>query len=214
MAVITKIEEQKNKNRVNIFVDGSFFCGRNKETAIVFGLKTGKEIEESELKAAVTESEVKSAFEKAADYISSRMHTKFELVSKLTKKGYEKSVAEKAVLKLEEYNYVNDALFAKAYINENQKYSSKMIENKLRQKGIAKDIIAEALSKRADESEFEACKKYAVSYAKGKDLTDKAAQQKLFASLARRGFGFEIIKKVCKEIMSDSDDVEFSGDFD
>ena len=45
MPVITKIETQKNKSRVNIFVDDSFFCGLNKETAILFGLKENKEIE-------------------------------------------------------------------------------------------------------------------------------------------------------------------------
>ena len=45
MAVITKIELQKNKSRVNIFVDDSFFCGLNKETAVIFGLKENKEIE-------------------------------------------------------------------------------------------------------------------------------------------------------------------------
>ena len=39
MPVITKIETQKNKSRVNIFVDDSFFCGLNKETAIIFKLK-------------------------------------------------------------------------------------------------------------------------------------------------------------------------------
>ena len=64
MPTITKIETQKNKKRVNIFVDGSFFCGLNKETAILFGLKENKEIDEQKLREAAFESEVKSAFEK------------------------------------------------------------------------------------------------------------------------------------------------------
>ena len=63
MSVITKIETQKNKSRVNIFIDDSFFCGLNKETAVIFGLKVGKEIDEESLRQAVFESEVKSAFE-------------------------------------------------------------------------------------------------------------------------------------------------------
>ena len=64
MAVITKIEEQKNKKRVNIFVDDAFFCGLNKETAVIFRLKVGLEVDDNKLKEAVFESEVKSAFEK------------------------------------------------------------------------------------------------------------------------------------------------------
>ena len=42
MSEITKIEDQKNKKRVNIFVDDAFFCGLHKETAVTFGLKIGK----------------------------------------------------------------------------------------------------------------------------------------------------------------------------
>ena len=102
MAVITKIEEQKNKKRVNIFVDNAFFCGLNKETAILFRLKENSEIDENTLKNAIFESEVKSAFEKAIDYISSRIHTKKELFDKLFKKGFEKKVVDSAIFKLEE----------------------------------------------------------------------------------------------------------------
>ena len=65
MAIITKIEEQKNKKRVNIFVDDAFFCGLNKETAVVFKLKVGSEIDEELIKDAVFDSEVKSAIEKS-----------------------------------------------------------------------------------------------------------------------------------------------------
>ena len=53
MSVITKIEQQRNKSRVNIFVDDSFFCGLERETAAVFGLKTGKQVNEEYLKEAL-----------------------------------------------------------------------------------------------------------------------------------------------------------------
>ncbi len=208
MSVITKIEEQKNKSRVNIFVDGSFFCGLNKETAVIFGLKVGKEVDEHKLEEAVTASEVKSAFDKATDYIGSRMHTKKELIDKLTKKGYSKTVAESAVTKLEEYHYVDDEQFAKLFISTYNNLSNKMLSAKLMQKGIKKDIIEGLLSDRSDDLEIEACLKYAKSYAKGKDLTDSKTVQKMYASLARRGFGFDIIKKVCKNLVSNFDDME------
>ena len=65
MAKITKIEGQKNKARVNIFVDEAFFCGLEKETAIIFGLKVGSEVDEGKLSKAIAESETKRAFNKA-----------------------------------------------------------------------------------------------------------------------------------------------------
>lgn len=212
MAVVTKIEEQKNKKRFNIFVDDAFFCGLNKETAILFGLKVGKNVESSELERAIFESEVKSAFEKAIDYISSRMHTKKELSDKLLKKGYTKEVIIEALRKLEDYGYVNDELFAKQFINENNKYSKKILSNKLRQKGIECDIIDKFLSDNGQETEEYLCDKYVQKYLKSKKVNDSASKQKLYASIARRGFDFDLIKKTCEKYLNNDsyDDMDDS----
>lgn len=210
MAVITKIEEQKNKKRVNIFVDNAFFCGLNKETAILFRLKENSEIDENTLKNAVFESEVKSAFEKAIDYISSRIHTKKELFDKLFKKGFEKKVIDSAIFKLEEYNYVNDELFAKTFVQENYKYSKKMLENKLKQKGVSSEIISNVLELNTDEKEEELCEKQLKKLLKSKNKNDfsKEELQKIYMSLFRKGFEFDLIKKVCRKVLVQNLDEE------
>lgn len=210
MAVITKIEEQKNKKRVNIFVDNAFFCGLNKETAILFRLKENSEIDENTLKNAIFESEVKSAFEKAIDYISSRIHTKKELFDKLFKKGFEKKVVDSAIFKLEEYNYVNDELFAKTFVQENYKYSKKMLENKLKQKGVSSEIISNVLELNTDEKEEELCEKQLKKLLKSKNKNDfsKEELQKIYMSLFRKGFEFDLIKKVCRNVLVQNLDEE------
>ena len=167
MAIITKIEEQKNKKRVNIFVDDAFFCGLNKETAVIFRLKVGNEIEESKLQDAIFESEVKSAFEKASEYLGLRMHTKKELFDKLLKKGYQKDVISRAIEKLEEYRYVDDGLFSKHFITENKRYSKRVLELKLREKGVNTEIIGDSIDEyTSDEDEYDLCLKQAEKYVK------------------------------------------------
>ena len=214
MAVITKIEEQKNKKRVNVFVDDAFFCGLTKETAVVFGLKVGKEIEESKLQEAIFDSEVKMAFDKASDYLGSRMHTKKELFDKLLKKGYPKDVILKAIGKLEEYHYVDDGLYSKQFMTENKRYSKRMLENKLRAKGVDQDIVSGAIDEYvSDESEFELCFKLAEKYVKGKDMTKEGAVQKMFSSLARRGFDFDVIKRVSRKVL-EGESAEIIDDLD
>ena len=203
MAIISKIEEQKNKKRVNIFVDGAFFCGLNKETAVIFRLKEGNEIDEKTLKEAAFDSEVKSATEKGADYIASRMHSKKELFDKLIKKGYEKTVVLKALEKLEEYHYVDDGLFARQFAEQNKKYSKKMLENKLKQKGISSEILIDVFGNFDDDAELELCKNMALKYAKGKDLKTQDVVQKMYVSLARKGFSFDVIKRACKALKTD-----------
>ena len=205
MAIITNLSEQKNKKRINIFVDDAFFCGLNKETAVKFGLKIGKEITEEKLKEACFESEIKSAFEKATDILGTRMHSKKEIFDKLFKKGYEKQVIEKVILKLEDYGFVDDRLFAKEFVSSSLRYSKKVKEQKLRQKGVSSDIVSEILGNESDFSEFELCKKQAEKYAKSKDISTKDGVQKLYASLLRKGFDFETIKKVCKSIAKNQD---------
>ena len=211
MAIITKIEEQKNKKRVNIFVDNAFFCGLNKETAVIFRLKVGNEVDENLIKDAIFDSEVKSAVEKANDYIGTRMHSKRELYEKLLKKGYEKRVIMTALDKLEEYHYVDDNLFAKLYAEQNKKYSKKMLENKLMQKGISADIIHQIIGTDDDFQEIELCKKQAEKYAKSKDLSQDGVVQKMYASLARKGFSFDVIKQATKHLLSENnEDYDFS----
>jgi len=198
MPVITKIETQKNKSRVNIFVDDSFFCGLNKETAVIFGLKENKEVDEEKLKIAIFESEVKSAFEKSLNYLGRRMYTKKELIERLTQKGYIKEVAERVIEKLEEYRYIDDKLFAKQFFQSNGHLSKRVIQGKLIQKGVANDIISDIIEERTGESEFELCLLQAKKYLKSKEVNDIKDIQKMQASLARKGFDFDTIKKVCK----------------
>ena len=206
MPVITKIETQKNKSRVNIFVDDSFFCGLNKETAILFGLKEEKEVNEEKLKSAIFESEVKSAFEKSLDYLGRRMYTKHELLDRLLKKGYEKDVIEKAIEKLEEYHYVDDKLFAKQFAQSNQKVSKRILKGKLMQKGVSNEIIPEIIESISPEDEYNLCLEQARKYLKSKTVNDIKDVQKMQASLARKGFDYDNIKKACKETLKYEED--------
>jgi regulatory protein len=175
-----------------------FFCGLNKETAVIFGLKENKEIDEEKLKVAVFESEVKSAFEKSLDYLGRRMYTKKELIERLTQKGYTKEVSEKVIEKLEEYRYIDDKLFAKQFFQSNQHLSKRVLQGKLVQKGVSNEIISEIINERTGESEFELCLLQAKKYLKSKKINDIKDIQKMQASLARKGFDFDTIKKVCK----------------
>ncbi len=206
MPVITKIETQKNKSRVNIFVDDSFFCGLNKETAILFGLKENKEVNEEKLKTAIFESEVKSAFEKSLDYLGRRMYTKHELLDRLIKKGYEKEVVEKAIAKLEDYHYVDDKLFAKQFAQSNQKVSKRILRGKLIQKGVSADIIPEIIETRTAEDEYKLCLEQARKYLKSKTVSEIKDIQKMQSSLARKGFDYDTIKKVCRETLKFDED--------
>ena len=168
----------------------------------------GKQVDEAELQRLIFDSEVKMAFEKASSLLATREHSKKEIIDKLLKKGYQKDVAAAACFKLEEYHYVDDELFAKHFIEQNKKYSRAMLENKLRQKGIAGDIVDNAFEQFDDLDEIELCEKQMRKYINSKDMTKEGSKEKLFASLARKGFKFDVIKQVFKRF-SLYNDIDF-----
>lgn len=208
MSIITKIEEQKNKARVNIFVDEAFFCGLNKETALLFKLKVNKEVNEEQLKNAIFESEVRSAFDKCLDYLGRQMYSKKSLIDKLLLKGFSKEVIDKVISKLEEYRYVDDELYAKQFVLHNSKKSKKQIRDKLQQKGVSREIITTVLEENRDGDEYEICLLQAQKYTKNKQIDTQKDLQKIYASLARKGFDFGTIKKAVKSVLNKDLDVE------
>lgn len=206
MVTITDIGNQKNKNKFNLFVDGQFYSGINKETAATYNLFIGKKLHKAELDQILLESESKQAFNKAADYLSVRLHSKNELAVKLIKKGYTKPAINLAIQKLEEYGYINDAEFAKNFVNNNPKLSKVVLQNKLMAKGISRDIIAEAVLDVSDEQQQKIANTLALKFIKNKKPDGLNA--KLYAHLARKGFSSAVIKRAIASANLQAEDWE------
>ena len=74
-----------------------------------------------------------------------------------------------------------------------------MLENKLRQKGIDKDLIKDCLDNDYEEDiEFELCKKQVKKYLESKDMSKPNAEEKIIVSLIRKGFKIDMVKKIIK----------------
>ncbi len=208
VGTVTDISVQKrNKNRVNVYIDGDFACGLDSVTAVSARLKIGGEISAEDLKRIVETSEVNSAFERAVGYLSSVPRAKREIARYLADKGYDKDVIYKAIERLEFYHYIDDRAYASMYIRSKiKKYGSYRIAAELKQKGVDSAVISELL----DESDGESDNAVAVAqkYMSSHRTTDK---QRVKRFLAGRGFSWDSISQaVCKL----SDDGAFSNDHD
>ena len=202
MGIITEISNQKHKNRVNIFVDDEFKSGLDVETAVKFCLKVGKEINDVELNNIIIESETNSAFNVALRFLSLTPKSAYEVKQKLIKKGYSDVVISKAIEKLEEYKYIDDEEYSRLYLSSCKNRSKREIENKLRQKGISKEIINILLEDVDDDQEENNAFIYAQKYLKNKQLDEKNKRH-LITNLIRKGYSYDIAVKVmnksCRE---------------
>ena len=109
MSKITKIEPQvKNKDRVNIYLDGEFKLGCSLELAMLNHLKNDVEISDEQLEQLVFENEKTQALNKAVTLLGKNLKTRRQMRTYLNDKGYSKTIVDYVLEKLSEYNYIND----------------------------------------------------------------------------------------------------------
>ena len=205
MATISQIEIQKrNKNRVNLYVDGEFYSGLQLVAVARLGLREGMEVDESQLKEAVSQSEISYAFEKCVDYLSKSMKTTKQIRDYLRKKGFSKEVEEIVVQKLKNYRYVDDDLYTQLYTEQNSKFKgSRRIKSELLQKGIHKELI-DSVEVEAD-TQRQTADALAQKYMKGKDR-DVKTLQKLQRFLVYRGFDYDTVGQMISRYRKNVDD--------
>lgn len=205
--VITKIEiQKKNKNRVNLYIDEEFYCGLSLETIMKNHLKEGQSINESSLEYLICETEKEMALNKAVSYISKCQKTKQEIFKYLLQKGFDEQIINIVIEKLQEYNYVNDELYAKNYIKfKNKNNGSRKIEMELKQKGVAENIAKECLEQYS--CDRESVLPVALKYMKNKEK-DLKTKQKAYRHLASRGFQSEDILFALNQIFNNLEEEE------
>lgn len=195
--VITAIEPRR-KSLSAIYIDGEFALKLDTETVLCARLKVGDEIDDDRLYELIKTSDSRRAKEKALWLISYRDHSVGELRQKLSKDFGEEAV-EKAIERLTELNLLNDESFAKKYAESlSQKHlSQRQIQQKLRLKGIDRDLSVETVEdlELDEKEEIRAL----ISRKYSRKLSDEADLRRTFAALQRRGFAYSDIKSVINE---------------
>lgn len=195
MSVITGVTPNKrDKDRVNLYLDGEFYGSISALVAAAKRLDEGKEISEKELSDIIFESDKRNAFEYALGYISRYVCTEKKITQKLYDKGYGKVVVEYTVEKLKSYNYIDDREFAVQYVTVNRGVKgARRLRDELRQRGVASEFIEEALKDVSTEEDDA----YALAekHSRGKDLSDEKYVARLLRFLSYRGYGQDVIAR-------------------
>ena len=194
---LTSAEEKGNY--YNLYLDDKFFLKILKETFFKCNLKLDKEYNEEYLLEIINKANNDICYEKALNYIAKYTKTKKELKDYLIKKAFTSENADFAINKLEEYNFVNDKLYAENYIKYNTSKGKKFFVYELKKKGINENIINEVLENYNDENELKFAITQAKKYLKNKEITEKTING-LYSNLSYKGFSFENIKNALKYI--------------
>ena len=210
---ITDIKEAvRDQDRLNIYIDGKFFCSLALSQVVDLKLKIGRVLTDEELVELKRASEFGKLYQRALEYALLRPHSQKELRDYLKKKtlsrtirvknkktgeyqtklkeGFDASLVEPVLARLIERGYVDDERFARLWV-ENRSVrkgvSQKKLRLELQAKGVAQDIIENCLSEGIRNEQEELAK---VITKKAKKYPD---EQKLIQYLLRQGFNYSDI---------------------
>ena len=191
MPKITSLSVQdKNKKRCNLFVDGEFYAGITLESALINRLKVGMELSSDEFAKIVVESNKTDALTLAINYVTKALKSKNQVKEYLLRKGFNEDVVWYCIDKLKEYNYIDDAEYAKRYIESTSKSQGKrLIEYKLMMKGVKKSDISDAQEECAIEYKDNAFH-VAMKHIKNKEKNNENLS-KTYRYLISRGFSYD-----------------------
>lgn len=197
--IITAIKKQQRRDRYNIFVDGTFKAAFSAEVLATSGLAKGDELKPGQLESYVERDAYGKVLAKAYDYLSRRPHGTAELKVKLKRKEYETSLVEEVIEHLIELNYLDDAAFAKRWIeSRGSTRGPALLRQELRQKRLAADVIEPVLAEQREQKD-EIAEAEELARHRLERLTNEPWQSvytKLSGYLSRRGYSYDTVRQV------------------
>lgn len=145
-----------------------------------------------------SEENLSQAFNRSIKYLTYRIRSAKEIADYLSQKGFDEKTVAETIGKLLELKFLNDLEFGRIWIESRQKYNGKskyILRNELQQKGLDKELIDNLLGSAQDDLEI-AKQLFEKKKDKLKHLSKDEFFKKMAGFLGRKGFSYDIIKKV------------------
>lgn len=165
-----------------------------------FHMKQGGELATEDYEQIFQEILPKRAKLRSLNLLKTKDYTRKQLEDKLRLGGYPEEVIEDAIAYVESYGYVNDGNFARNFIEcHMQSRSRRRIENDLAQKGIRRELIAQAFDELSEEGlemdEIAQIQKILLKKNFYAQTANDKERQKMYGFLYRKGFRTDAISR-------------------
>lgn len=208
--IITAIEPQeRDPERVSVFLDGAFAFGLKRLLALEHGLAVGDELTAEQVVALRSLDEQAKAVDAALRLLARRPRSEREIRDRLRRKGYPSVTIDAVVARLLDRRYLDDEAFARYWVEHrerNRPRGRRLLEQELRQKGVAREVIQRTI----DETELDEAMT-AVQLGRAKltayaGLEAAVARRRLGAYLTRRGYGHDVVRSALDQLLGASAD--------
>lgn len=192
---ITEIIRGK-KGKLTIRMEGGPSFPLYEKEAAKYCLAEGKDLSDQEWNEICTEILEKRAKRRAL-YILQRMErTEYQLRQKLQENGSPEEIVQSAIEYVKSFHYVDDYRYACTYIRYHQSEKSRLqLKMKLYERGVASDLIEEALAEEYSGEEEQLIDRLLEKKHYDAETADQKERQKIYQYLMRRGFRSETIRR-------------------
>ena len=215
--VITAIEEQKKKDRFNIFIDYEYSFSACYDDIVEFNVKVGDTFDEEGKRELIYKCQYNKALNAAFNFLSNRPRTEYEVRKRIMKLDIDDEIIEKVIQRLKELKLIDDKEYAKMWLDERSRLKPEG-KNKLvlglKNKGIKPQIIDECMSEWEYDDYSVAMKLLQKKLAnkdisllyENKPLYNKEIQR-LYRYLLYRGIGYDTANRALKAYLEKSEDI-------
>jgi len=204
------VRQKKDSARASIFMDEEFAFGVCDQTIERFRLRKGDYIDRVLFEKITDFDYFIEAKRIALAYLNHRARSEKEIRQRLQKEDIPEAIVLRVIEFLKEQKFIDDEAWSKAFVNDKlvrKPVSSKQLAFGLKQKGVPKEVIEETIANlNAEQGDMER----AIQSAEKRwprilrsESDPKKQKQKLYTFLASRGFEYEVIEKVIRQIMND-----------
>lgn len=207
---ITRIvHQQKNPERVSLFIDGKFALGLPATEIVRRGLKTGQRLTEDDMAILAAVDEGARATDAAIQFIAHRPRSEREVRDRLRKRGYSSEAIEIAVEKVRGWNYLDDKSFAEFWVENRVRHrprGARMLASELRQKGVDREVIDNVLEETELNEDAAALDLARKRLPRLSSLEPQTRERRLSQYLARRGYDWGTVRTAVRAVLGESED--------
>lgn len=190
--------EALGKGRYRVAFDNGVSCVLYRSEAAQLSIEAQCSLTDENYDYLINEIVGKRAKKRAMHILEQMDRTEHQLREKLAKGEYPQECIDSAVEYVKKYRYLDDERFASSYVRYHQeKLSRQQLSVKLSQKGVSKDIIAEALEMEYEADDGEKIRNLLSKRHFDPDNTDRHENNKIYQYILRRGFkSSDILKEM------------------
>ncbi|WP_410510895.1 RecX family transcriptional regulator [Paenibacillus sp. BR2-3] len=211
---ITRVERLKRSDHRYIIHFGPYNLTVHEDVMIKYVMFKDSRFTKCDLEEIVLADERQRAYVEGLRYLGYKPRTALEMTRRLRQKEIGETIIRETLERLQREQYIDDTLYAQQWVEQritSQRKGKMWIRQELREKGIDKSLITEALDNISPEQE----KDSALQSARKKwnlirgEVPDK--RRKTGAYLMRRGFSGELVRQVLQILVQEEN---FQGEED